>query len=99
MMAAQLHKLVTASSGSLGISAVVALLFALWSASRGMSGMITALDIAYQQKETRGFFKLNLVAIGLTILALIGGTVSIALVGVLPAAIQMSGLGRMLNGC
>jgi len=41
MIAAQLHKLVTASSGSLGISAVVALLFALWSASRGMSGMIT----------------------------------------------------------
>jgi membrane protein len=93
MIAAQLHRLVTASGGSLGVSAVVALLFALWSASRGMSGMITALDIAYQQKETRGFFKLNLIAIGLTVLALIGGTVSIALVGVLPAAIQLIGLG------
>jgi membrane protein len=93
MIAAQLHKLVSASSGTLGISAIVALLFALWSASRGMSGMITALDIAYQQKETRGFFKINFVALALTILALIGGTVSIALVGVLPAAIQFVGLG------
>jgi membrane protein len=92
MIAEQLHKLVTASSGTLGISAVVALLLALWSASRGMSGMITALDIAYQQKETRGFFKINFVALALTILALIGGTVSIALVGVLPAAIQFVGL-------
>ena len=93
MVADQLHKLVTASSGSLGLSAVVALLFALWSASRGMSGMITALDIAYREKETRGFFKLNLIAIGLTLLALVGGTVSIALVGVLPAAMQVVGLG------
>jgi membrane protein len=93
MIADQLHKLVTASSGSLGVSAVVALLFALWSASRGMSGMITALNIAYQEKETRGFIRLNLIAVGLTMLALVGGTVSIALVGVLPAAIQLIGLG------
>nr|WP_294521890.1 YihY/virulence factor BrkB family protein [uncultured Rhodopila sp.] len=93
MIADQLHKLVSASTGSLGLSAVVALLFALWSASRGMSGMITALDIAYREKETRGFFKVNLVAIGLTLLALVGGIVSIALIGVLPTAMQMVGLG------
>jgi membrane protein len=92
MIADQLHKLVTASHGSLGISAAIALLLALWSASRGMSGLISALDIAYQQKETRGFFKLNMIAIGLTLLMLVGGTVIIALVGVLPAAIQIIGL-------
>ena len=92
MIGEQLHKLVTASSGSLSISAGVALVLALWSASRGMSGLISAFDIAYQQKETRGFFKLNMVAIGLTLLMLIGGTVIIALVGVLPAAIQLIGL-------
>jgi membrane protein len=84
--------LVTASHGSLSISAGVALLLALWSASRGMSGLITAFDIAYHEKETRGFFKLNFVAVGLTVLMLIGGTVIIALVGVLPAAIQIVGL-------
>ena len=92
MIGDELHKLVTAPSGSLSISAGVALLLALWSASGGMSGLITAFDIAYEQKETRGFFKLNLVAIGLTVLMLIGGTVIIALVGVLPAALQLVGL-------
>ncbi len=92
MISEQLHKLVTASNGSLSISAGVALLLALWSASRGMSGLITAFDIAYQQKETRSFFKLNLVAIVLTVLMLMGGTVIIALVGVLPAALQVIGL-------
>ena len=92
MISEQLHKLVTASSGSLSISAGVALVLALWSASRGMSGLISAFDIAYQQKETRNFFKLNMVAIGLTMLMIVGGTLIIALVGILPAAIQLIGL-------
>ena len=95
MIGDELHKLVSAPSGSLSISAGVALVLALWSASRGMSGLINALDIAYDEKETRGFFKLNFIAIGLTVAMLIGGTVIIALVGVLPAAIQFVGLGSL----
>jgi membrane protein len=92
MLGDELKKLVTASQGSLSISAGVALLFALWSASRGMSGLVTAFNIAYDEKETRSFIKLNLIAIVLTVLMLIGGTVIIALVGVLPAALQFVGL-------
>lgn len=88
----ELHNLVTAPHGSLSIGAGIALLLALWSASRGISGLVSAFNIAYEQKETRGFFKLNFIAVGLTLLMLIGGTVIIALVGVLPAAIQFVGL-------
>ncbi|MEA2731086.1 MAG: rane protein [Acetobacteraceae bacterium] len=95
MIGDELHKLVGAPHGSLSISAGVALLLALWSASRGMSGLISAFNIAYQEKETRGFVKLNLIAIGLTVGMLVGGTVIIALVGVLPAAIQFIGLGSV----
>jgi membrane protein len=92
MISDELHSLVTASSGSLSIGAGLALVLALWSASRGMSGLVTALNIAYDEKETRGFFKLNFLAIGLTLLMLAGGTVIIALVGVLPAVLQFVGL-------
>ncbi len=97
MIAAELHSLIAASQGSLSISAAAALVFALWSASRGMSGLITALDIAYDQKETRGFFKLNAVAIMLTILTLMGGTVIIALVAILPAVLQFVGLASSIQ--
>jgi membrane protein len=92
MIGDELQNLVSASQGSLSISAGVALLLALWSASRGMSGLVSALNIAYDEKETRGFLKLNLLAIGLTIATLVGGTVIIALVGVLPALLQFVGL-------
>jgi membrane protein len=88
-----LHKLVETSGGALGVSAALGLVLALWSASRGMSGMITALNIAYEEKERRGFFKLNLIALGLTIGLMIGGIIAIALVAVLPAAVQFFDLG------
>jgi membrane protein len=89
----ELHKLISASSGTLGLSAAFGLALAFWSASRGMSGLITALNIAYEEKERRGFFKLNLLALGLTVALVLGGLVVIALVAVLPAAVQLIGLG------
>ena len=58
-----------------------------------MSGMITALDIAYEEKERRGFFKLNMIALGLTLGLMVGGIVVIALVAVLPAVLQLLLLG------
>ena len=91
LLADELHKLVTASSGTLGVSAAVALLLALWSASRGMSGLMTAFNIAYEEKDRRGFVKFNLLAIGLTIVVMLGGLVVIALLAVLPVAVQFIG--------
>jgi membrane protein len=89
----ELHKLVSASSGALGLSAALGLALALWSASRGMSGLITALNISYEEKERRGFFKLNLLAVGLTLALVLGGLVVIALATVLPAVVHLIGLG------
>ena len=66
-----------------------AILLAVWSASRGMSGLITAINIAYEQKETRSFFRFNLLALVMTLGAMIGGLITVALVAVLPAAVQL----------
>ena len=93
LLSQQLHSLVEASGGALGLGAVVGVLLALWSASRGMSGIITAINIAYEEKERRGFFKLNLIALGLTLGLLVGGSIVIALIGVLPAAAQFLAVG------
>jgi len=89
----QLHALVASSTGTLGIGAGLGIILALWSASRGMSGLITGLDIAYEETERRGFFKFNMVALGLTLALMVGGVVVIALVAVLPAAVQLLDLG------
>ncbi len=91
LISSELHQLVSASGGALSIGVVVGLLLSIWSASRGMSGMITALDIAYGQEERRSWFRFNLVAIVLTLGLIIGGLVSIALIAGLPAV--LSGIG------
>jgi membrane protein len=92
LLSQELHNLAQASGGALGFAAIAGLLLALWSASRGMSGLITALNIAYEEKESRGFFKLNLVALCLTLGLLTGGIIAIALVAVLPAAARLLAL-------
>jgi membrane protein len=95
LLSDEVHTLVEASHAALGFSAVVGLLVALWTASRGMSGLITALDIAYEQRERRSFLKFNLIALVLTVGLLLGGLVVIALVAVLPAALQLFAVGAM----
>ncbi len=101
LIATELHQIVSSSSGALSIGAVISVLFALWSASRGMSGMMSGLDIAYGETETRSFIRFNLIALGLTLGMLVGGVITIALVAVLPAAIaviQSVGGGGSIGG-
>jgi membrane protein len=93
LLADELHKLASAPSATLRWSAIVGLLLALWSASRGMSGFISALNITYEERETRSFIKLNLLAVGLTVGMIIGGLFVISLIAVLPAAVEFIGLG------
>jgi membrane protein len=93
LLADELHKLASAPSATLRWSAIVGLLLALWSASRGMSGFISALNIAYEERETRSFIRLNLLAVSLTVGMIIGGLFVISLIAVLPAAVEFIGLG------
>ncbi|MDQ2801493.1 MAG: YihY/virulence factor BrkB family protein [Pseudomonadota bacterium] len=95
LIGAELHQLVSASSGALSFGVALGIVLALWSASRGMSGMITALDIAYGQQEKRGFFKFNLIAILLTVGLLVVGIIALALVAVLPALVAGSNTGSV----
>ena len=57
--------------GSGGGKLSLALLFALWAASRGMVAIIEALNIAYEVEESRPWWKKLLVALGLTIASLL----------------------------
>ena len=93
LLSQELHSLVQASNATLGFAATAGLLLALWSASRGMSGLITAINIAYEERERRGFFKLNMIALGLTLGLLTGGILAVTLVAVLPTAARLIAVG------
>jgi membrane protein len=56
---------VTRSAG--GAKVTFGIIFALWSAAGGMTSMISALNGAYQVRDSRPWWKVRLIAVGLTI--------------------------------
>ena len=80
----QLLNVVTTSGGKKGFGLLLALGVALFGARQAATAVITALNIAYEEKEKRGFIKLNLLALAMTagsVLVAILATVAIAALG------------------
>jgi membrane protein len=55
----------------LGIGFAIAIATALWSASSGVGYLITAVNMAYDEDETRGFVRRKLLALGMTLGAIV----------------------------
>lgn len=89
----QLSRVAASSSGALGWGLALSVGVALWSASKGMRGLVTALNIAYDEEERRGFFRRTGMILLLTIGTIVGAILALALVAFVPAFIGGLGLG------
>lgn len=63
----QLMQVVGTSGGKKGFGLVLALALALYGATKGAGAIVTALNIAYEEKEQRGFVRLNLLQLGIVV--------------------------------
>jgi membrane protein len=83
----QLVQVTSGANGALGFATVVGILTALWSASSGMKALITGVNLAYDETETRKFVKLRGLALLLTLGAMVLVGVALAtIVGYPPIA-------------
>ncbi|WP_369254175.1 YihY/virulence factor BrkB family protein [Geodermatophilus amargosae] len=89
----QLTSITQNSGGALSVSLAISVLGALWSASGGTGNLLTAVNIAYDEVETRSFIKRKALALGLTLGAIVFVLVTFALVAVVPAVLDMLPLG------
>lgn len=89
---AALRELISASSGSLGLGAIIGIGIALFSGMRGMTSMMAALNIAYGQTETRGYVRFYATALLLTVLIITSGLIALMLVAGLPALLSGTGV-------
>lgn len=67
----QLQTMVQSSGAKTGFALAIAIAVALYGASKGAGAVITALNIAFDVKETRSFVKRTLLALGMTIGAIL----------------------------
>lgn len=91
----QMLTLATANRSGLGIGAVVSVLFALFSASGATNNLITAVNDAYDERETRNILKRRGLALLLTLGAIVAFITTTTLIAVFPAvsnALNLSGV-------
>ena len=88
----QIGRLTAGSGAKLGFGFIFGLAVALWSANAGMKAIMDALNVVYEEKEKRGFIKLNLVSLAFTIAAIVSVLLALGAVVVLPVALSYLGL-------
>ncbi|MDQ3103848.1 MAG: YihY/virulence factor BrkB family protein [Actinomycetota bacterium] len=89
----QLRSIASGSEQGLGIALAVSIALALWSASAGVAGLVEAVNIAYDEDETRGFLRKRALALLLTLGFLVFLAAAIGLVAVVPVVLAEVGLG------
>ncbi|CCH88957.1 conserved membrane protein of unknown function; putative Ribonuclease domain [Modestobacter italicus] len=93
LIADQLTAITENSGGALTVSFIISILAALWSAAGGTGNLITAVNLAYDEVETRSFIKRKALALGLTFGAIVFVLLTITLIAVVPALLEALPLG------
>jgi membrane protein len=62
----QIGRVLDKGSTSLGATFLFGLALALWSANAGVKAVIDALNVVYEEREKRSFFRLNLISLAFT---------------------------------
>lgn len=91
IIAQQTRLVASKAGGSLSLGLALSLMLAIWSANAGTKSIITALNIAYEEQEKRGFFSLNLWSLTFTIVGILFMIVALAVIAAVPAALAVFG--------
>ncbi|MEO3385099.1 YihY/virulence factor BrkB family protein [Mesorhizobium sp. CAU 1741] len=89
----RLESLVTQDQSALGLGMILGILIALWSANNGIKALFEGLNIAYRERETRSFVRLNLIAMCFTLGAMVAASLLIAAIGIVPVVLAVLHLG------
>lgn len=89
----QTMRIASQRNGALSIGVVVGILVSLWSAMGGVKAMIDALNVIYEQQESRNLIKLNFVALLFTLGGFAVFLIAVGAVIAVPLALSWAGLG------
>jgi membrane protein len=98
LIADRVHTLVSHGSGTLGLSLLISSALALWSASTGTKSLLSALNLIYGEAERRGFLRFQAIGLAMTLCAVLGATLGVAILVGLPAAVSFLGISAHAGG-
>jgi membrane protein len=88
----QIARVLAKGNTELGVTFLLGLLLALWSANSGVKAVIDALNVAYEEDEQRGFIHLNAISLAFTLSGIAALLVMVAAVVAFPLALDHVGL-------
>jgi membrane protein len=91
----QATRIASNNSQTLSVGLVIGILVSLWSAMSGVKAAIDALNVIYEQRESRSFIKLNLVALAFTLFGFAAFLLAMATIVVLPLILSPIGFGSL----
>ncbi len=92
LIANRVHELVSQSGHVLTIGLVVSVVVTLWSSANGTKSMLSALNMAYEEQERRGFLAFQVEALLITLGGILGGVLALAILVGLPTIFGLVGL-------
>ena len=84
----QINRVAAQGGATLGVASLVGVLVSLWSANAGMKAIFDALNVVYQEREKRGFLRLNAVSLAFTLGAMLLFALSLGAMVVMPRVME-----------
>jgi membrane protein len=81
----QMVRMAEAQKGGLSVTFVIGLLTSIWSANGAVKALMTGMNIAYEERETRSFIRKTLVSLAFTLGLLVFGMAAVGVLGAGPA--------------
>lgn len=97
LVLSQLESVAASSGTQLGLGAALGVLAALWSASSGVNQLIKALNVTYDEAEDRGWIRVRLLSLGLTVAGAVFVIAAVAVLAVVPSWLDTSATATAVN--
>ena len=91
----EMKRIAAAHSGGLGLAFGISLLISLWSANGAVKALFDGLNVAYEERESRGLVKLNLISLAFTLGGLVFVALALSAVVVAPVLMHVLHLDRV----
>ena len=85
----QVASITSSPETALSLAGIAGLLIAFYSANGGMKALLSALNVAFFQSETRGFLRLNMVSAAFTLAGLVMIVLMLGIIAVIPILLEM----------